>query len=194
MCSITQITNLLGQRDESEPVDPATGVVEIRSVRATPSLSRRRLRPLTDRILEALPGPRIVWACLWALVPWLNAGANLVLGEDQTSAVWEQTTVLIVLNYAAISFGVLLTLWGTNRVARRVERLRTSVASEPFGAINSVAGPVALAVLASLVFGGSALARDGWAAGFVRGGTWFILGVALFTFVWVYGSLLLGLN
>jgi hypothetical protein len=80
-----------------------------------------RLRPLTDRILARLPGPPVVWIAAWALVPWANAGANLLLDTEGTSAVWEQSDVLIVLNYAALSFAVVVTLWGTDRIARRVE-------------------------------------------------------------------------
>jgi hypothetical protein len=36
--------------------------------------------------------------------------------------------------------------------------------------------------------------RDGWTPAVIRGATWFVLGVALWTFLWVYGSLQLGLN
>jgi hypothetical protein len=43
-------------------------------------------------------------------------------------------------------------------------------------------------------FGVSALIRDGWASAFLRGGTWFIIGVALWTFLWTYACLQLGLH
>jgi hypothetical protein len=37
-------------------------------------------------------------------------------------------------------------------------------------------------------------ADDGWSPALLRGATWFVLGVALFSFVWTYASVLLGLN
>ena len=62
------------------------------------------LRPLTERILARLPGQRASWIVVWALVPWLNAGVNLAVEEEARSAVWEQGTTVVVLNYAALSF------------------------------------------------------------------------------------------
>lgn len=60
-----------------------------------------QLRPLTERVLGRLPGsPRTVWIVAWAAVPWLNAGANLLLEDEARSAVWEQSGVLVALNYA----------------------------------------------------------------------------------------------
>jgi len=134
------------------------------------------------------------------LVPWLNAGANLVLGT-RTSAVWEQNDVLVVLNYAAISFAVVMSLWGTARIVRRLEALQATTkkilvgeSSEPFRGLNSIAGPLVASAVAAVVFGVTAFVRDGWTSAFLRGTTWFILGIALFTFVWTYAALLLGLN
>jgi hypothetical protein len=160
-----------------------------------------RLRPLTDRILARLPGPRVLWIAAWALVPWANAGANLLLDTDGTSAVWEQSDLLIVLNYAALSFAVVVTLWGTERIARRVETLREETskvlaadASVSSREMNSVTGPLVLSVAAAIVFAIGALVRDGWASAFLRGTTWLVLGIALWTFLWTYACLQLGLN
>jgi len=66
------------------------------------------LCPVSDRILARLGDRRGVWIALWALVPCANAGMNLLLGADQTRAVWEQSALLVVLNYAALSFAVAL--------------------------------------------------------------------------------------
>ena len=160
-----------------------------------------RLRPLTDRILARLPGQPVLWLAVWALVPWANAAANLMLDTDGTSAVWDQSDLLVGLNYAALSLAVIVTLWGTERIARRVEMLRAETskvldadASAPFGAMNSVVGPLMLSVAAAIAFAISALVRDGWASALLRGTTWLILGVALWTFVWTYACLQLGLN
>jgi hypothetical protein len=159
-----------------------------------------RLRPLSDRILAWLPGRRIYWIAAWALIPLANAGGNLLLGAE-TSAVWEQSDLLVVLNYAALSFGVVLTLWGTARIARRSERLRAETtdvldtdASDPFRAMNSVVGPLVIAVGGATALAVSAFLRDGWASAFLRGGTWLLLGIAFWTFLWTYACLQFGLN
>lgn len=130
-----------------------------------------------------------MWVLVWALLPWANAGANLLL-DTETSAVWEQRRGLVILNYAAISLAVVITVWGTSRIARRLEAL----GAEPFHAISSVVGPVLLAAATAVAFGISATVRDGVASGLLRGGTWLLLGIAFWTFIWTYGCLLLGLG
>jgi hypothetical protein len=159
------------------------------------------LRPLTERILAYLPGPRLVWIAVWALVPWLNAGANLLLDTGERSAVWEQSRTFVILNYAALSLAVAITLWGADRVARRLATFRATVSDvlegdtrEPFREMSSALGPLMLSAGGAVAFGVSALVRDGWTPAVIRGATWFVLGVALWTFLWVYVSLQLGLN
>ena len=160
-----------------------------------------QLRPLTERILSRLPGPRAPWIALWALVPWLNAGGNLLFENEARSAIWEQSPVLVVLNYAALSVAIVVALWGTERLARRLETLRATTAnvlegdtSEPFREVNHVAGPIVAAAATGVSFGVSALVADGWTSGLLRGATWFVLGVALWAFLWTYGCLQLGLD
>jgi hypothetical protein len=83
-----------------------------------------QLCPLSERILERLPGSRWLWITVWALVPWANAGANLQLDPDMRSAIWDQGRTLIILNYyAALSLAVVICLWGSARIAPRVETL-----------------------------------------------------------------------
>jgi hypothetical protein len=160
------------------------------------------LRPLTERILAYLPGSRFLWIPIWALVPWLNAGANLLLDTDERSAIWEQSRTLVIVNYAALTVAVAVTLWGADRIARRLEAIRGSISEvleqvdsrKPFREVSSVVGPLALAAGGALAFGLSALVQDGLAPSVIRGSTWFVLGVALWTFLWVYFSLQFGLN
>lgn len=68
----------------------------------------------------------MLWIAVWSLLPWLNAGAQLVLDTGGTSAVWEQSRALVLLNYAALSFAIVLTLWGTDRIARRLQTLHAT--------------------------------------------------------------------
>ena len=160
-----------------------------------------RLRPLTEHLLAGLPGPRAAWVAAWALVPWANAGANLLFDEARTSAVWEQSEALVIVNYAALSLGVAVALWGAMRIADRLEALpATTRALIPgdlrarFQELNSRVGPVATSLATAFAFGGSAFAREGWGPALLRGGTWFVIGIALWTFVWAYRSLQFGLN
>jgi len=158
------------------------------------------MHPLTDRILASLPAVRALWIAVWALVPWLNAALNLLL--DTESAVWEQSGTLVVLNYAALSFAILVTLWGTSRIARRLESLRATSdevlededPSDPFRELTSVGAPLGLVAATSVAFGVGAFVTDGWASALLRGATWFVVGVPLWTYLWTYGSLQLGLD
>jgi hypothetical protein len=156
---------------------------------------------MTERVLGRAPGPRALWIAAWAIVPWLNAGANLLLENDARSAVWEQSDVLVILNYAALSFAIVVTLWGTERIARRLQSLLATAPDvfrgDPRGAfqeMNSISGPLVASGAAALAFGLSALIQDGLVAALLRGGTWFVLGCAFFTFLWTYASLQLGLD
>jgi hypothetical protein len=159
------------------------------------------LRPLTERILAHLPGRRALWISAWVLVPWLNAGANLLLDTGERSAVWEQSRVVVILNYAALSFAIVVTVLGAERIARRVETLGattskvlTGVPSASFREMNSFRGPLLAAAATALAFAASALIRDGWIPALLRGATWVVLGIAFWTFLWTYASLQLGLN
>jgi hypothetical protein len=160
-----------------------------------------RLVPVTDRVLAALPGPRLLGIGVWAVVPWLNAGANVLLDTGGTSAVWEQSELLVVLNYAAISVAVVLTLWGSERIARRVEDLRASVrkvldgdAGRSFREMSSTLGPLLASILTAIALGIGGFVRDGWDAALLRGTTWVVIGVPLWSFLWTYGSLQVGLT
>lgn len=137
----------------------------------------------------------------WALVPWLNAGANLLLDTGGTSAVWEQSRTLVVLNYAALSVAVVITVWGSGRIARRLESLRATTSkvlegdpTERFREMNSVAGPLLASAAAAFAFAVSAFLRDGWTSAMLRGATWFVIGIAIWTFLWTYASLHVGLD
>jgi hypothetical protein len=157
------------------------------------------LRPATERLLERLPGKRLLYVALWALVPWLNAGANLLLDTGARSAIWEQSRTLVVLNYAALSLAIVVALWGAARVARRLELLRATTPdlfahapADLFRAIGDRVGPVAAAGATAIALG-LAVAGEGAAATLLRGTTWFLVGVPLWTYVWTYASLQLGL-
>ena len=148
------------------------------------------LRPLTERVLARLSGDRRLWVAAWALLPWLNGGVNLLLDGTSKSAVWEQRGTLVVLNYAALSFAIVMAIWGSRRIARRLEELCGPM---PFRELSSVAAPLIGAAATAVAFGITALVEDGVIAAVVRGATWLILGAALWAFLWTFVSLQLGL-
>jgi hypothetical protein len=159
------------------------------------------LRPLTERILARLPGPRMLWVAAWALVPWANAGANAALDTGARSAVWEQSRTLVALNYAALSIAIVIALWGSGRIARRLTGLSEKTAdvlegdvTGRFRELDGVVGPLVASAATATAFGVGAFVRDGWTAALLRGGTWLVLGVAIWTFLWTYASLQLGLD
>ena len=127
---------------------------------------------------------------------------NLLLDTESKSAVWNQSSTLVMLNYAALSIAIVLALWGANRIARRWEDLRPTMAKvlansdrrEPFRELNSVLGPLFASGATAIVFAASALAHDGWIPALLRGATWVVVGFALWTFLWTYASLQLGLD
>lgn len=172
-----------------------TAVLEDARLQSSP------LRPLTERVLARLPGSGWAWIAAWALVPWLNAGANLLLGGDGTSAVWEQSDLLVVLNYVSLSVGVVVTLWGVRRIADRVEALAVETpavlgvrAPRVLRVLDDAAVPVVLSVAGAIVFGIAAWERDGVTAALLRGSSWFVLGIAFWTFLWAYVVLQVGLS
>ena len=93
---------------------------------------------------------------------------NLLLETGERSAVWEQSRLLVVLNYAALSFAVVMALWGTERIAWRLETLRAITSnvldvnsSKQFREINSVSAPLIASAAAAIAFALSALIADG---------------------------------
>jgi hypothetical protein len=143
----------------------------------------------------------VLWIVVWALIPWLNAAANFLLEAEARSAIWEQDRTLVILNYAAFSLAVGITLWGAERIARRLERLPAGTSevfdvdtTDRFRGMNSVAGPVLASAATAVAFGVSALIEDGLISALLRGATWFLVGIALWSFLWTYASLALGLD
>jgi hypothetical protein len=163
------------------------------------STAAAELQPLTERILARLPGRRAIWIGVWALVPWLNFAANEALGIE--GAVWDQSRALVVGSYAAVSFAVIVTLWGTGRIADRVDQLLATTAtvcpgctSRDFREMNSVRLPLVAAGVTAVGFGVTALVSEGAAAGAIRAPTWFMLGVAFWSYLSTYVALQRGLD
>lgn len=159
----------------------------------------RDVRPLSERIIERLPGRRWGWIGIWALVPWINALVNLSLDEDDRSAVWDQGTTAVVLSYAALGLAMVVTVWGAATLARRLEALRGADVLEGgqpmLRAGYAVTVPLVGGCLMAVAFGGTTLVEDhGWWPAVIRASTWFVLGIAIWSFLWTYGLLQFALD
>lgn len=164
--------------------------------------NRAVAQPLTDRVLTTLPGTRLAWLLGWALVPWLNLAVVLATEE------WGWTTQTDhsseVANRLAVSFSLLLALWGTTRISTELGRLRrdlTEVVEEElpavermFRGVDSVAVPLLLTIVVGVLLPLDEAVGGEPVAALVQGITWLLIGVPLSTAVWVYVVLQMGLN
>jgi hypothetical protein len=158
--------------------------------------------PLTERIFSRLPGPRLVWVLAWALVPWLNLAVILAAG----AAEWSRTGIPLneILNRAAVTFAVVLSLWGAARVTAELPTLRPVLAKvvrqqEPdvnglFRGIDSTVVPLALTAATVVVLPLDEVLRGEPVAALIQAATWVLLGIPLWTAAWVYLTLQVGLN
>ena len=158
--------------------------------------------PLTERILSRLPGPRIAWMIAWALVPWLNLAVVLASGATERG----QTGIPVaeVLNRTAVSFAVLLSLRGAARITDELPAVQLVLAKvveqrQPhvrqfFRGIDSTLVPLLLTAATVIVLPvDEALAGEPGAA-LIQSATWLVLGIPLWTAVWVYLMVQVGLN
>jgi hypothetical protein len=160
-------------------------------------------RPLTDRILSRLPGPRLLWLAVWALVPWVNVALIFLLQEAGEFPRWEDP-VVEVLNRAAFSFAIVLSVWGAAKISSRLGSLRSRLSQllrgaqdpmEPFRAMESTTAPVLLTAATVVIFAGQSVVEHGsWIRALVAGGSWLLIGIALWSFFWIYLNLQFGLH
>lgn len=161
------------------------------------------LGPLTERILARLPGPRIGWMAIWALLPWV----------EHATFLWLQTAGILAGRHnpaggafarVAFSSAIFLSLWGSGKIGREIQALRPNLSrmvrrgsEDPaalFRNVASTAGPLLLNAAAIVVFVTQTVLEAGWAESIVRAGAWLLIGPAIWTFVWVYLSLQVGLD
>lgn len=138
----------------------------------------------------------------WGLVPWLNLVAVLASG----TTAWDREGIPLVevLNRTAVTFSVLLALWGAARIDEELRRLQPDLAQvvdqeEPdvqrlFGATDSILLPLLLTATVGVVLPLDELLRGEPLAALIQAATWVLIGVPLATAVWVYVTLQIGLN
>lgn len=158
--------------------------------------------PLTERILAGLPGPRLVWVVAWALVPWLNLAVIMAVDGDE----WAGTGIPTgeILNRAAVSFAVLLSLFGAARITDELRGLRLDLVKvveqeeqdveRLFRGLDSTLAPLLLTAAAVVVLPLDEAVGGEPVAAVIQATTWLVLGIPLWTAVWVYLTLQRGLN
>lgn len=139
---------------------------------------------------------------VWAAVPWLNLAVVLIvesLGWAETSDHSAETA-----NRAAVTFALLLALWGATRITADLARLRPALAEvveeelpdveRLFRGVDSVAVPLALTLAVGVLLPLDEALSGEYVAAAIQGVTWLVIGVPLCTAVWVYAALQLGLH
>lgn len=158
--------------------------------------------PLTERILAVLPGPRSAWVAVWALVPWMNLALATAIGSLAPAG--SGVPLAEVLNRAAVTIAILLSLWGAATIAaelRTVQPALTEMVDEDerdvarlFRGIDSVVGPLILVVAVALILPLDEAQRGDPAGAVLQAGTWLVFGIPICTAVWAYVVLQAGLN
>src|SRR5918994_2589670 len=172
------------------------------------ALSRRRqdgrpadaMRPLTERMLGRLPGPRVAWLLAWAAVP---VAAGLLPGS-YLATVGAQPLPVRLLTGLVYGYAVVLAFWAVGKFTREgttVERSVDQLAAGPgqaatpvFLGMASTKGPLAL----TLVFAAVTVWRPAMLGDLGVALLWLpvtlLVNLPLLTAVWIYLALLLGLN
>ena len=158
--------------------------------------------PLTERILTRLPGPRAVWVGAWALVPWLNLA--VVWAWDAGEWTTDGVPIGEVLNRAAVSLAVLLSIRGAERIADGLRRLHPVLAEiteqqQPdvarlFRGMDGVAVPLLITAAVAAVLPADEIGSGDAGAAAIQAVTWLVVGIPLGTAVWVYVTLQTGLD
>lgn len=170
---------------------------------AGPGILIEGFHPLTERILARLPGPRVAWMALWALLPWLEHATFLSLQAAGVLASTHNPSGGAPAR-AAFSFAILVSVWGSGKITREIEALRPKLSrivrhsgKDPaalFRGIGSTAAPLLLNAAAITIFVTQTLLEAGWVESIVRASAWLVIGPAIWTLVWVYLSLQVGLD
>jgi hypothetical protein len=143
-----------------------------------------------------------VWVVAWALVPWLNLA--VVEAVAVVARGGPAVTLREVLNRAAVTVAIVLALWGGLRIIAELRRLPAILAAvveqdEPevaalFRGIDSTLVPLLLTAASIVVLPiDEALAGDVVAAA-IQALTWLIIGIPLWTAVWTYLTVQVGLG
>ena len=173
-----------------------------------PALARSRqdgraahgMLPLTERMLGRLPGRRVAWVLAWAAVP-VAAGLPPSAYLATVGVKPIPVRLLIGLVYA---YAVVLAFWAVDRFTRESRTVERSVdqltagseqaAAPVFRGMASTRGPLALTLLFVAMTTWRTAVLGDWRAALLWLPVTMLVNLPLLTAVWVYLTLLLGLN
>jgi hypothetical protein len=147
-------------------------------------------RPLTERVLDRLPGWRWPWMVAWSL---LTGGPYVVTQLWTPGAPYPGDAFVVTATTAT-----LLALWGSGVVSRRLDGLRPTLAAlvpdEPdpsaiYRAVASIRWPLLLTLSQTVAFEGADFVLSPSLTTAVRIPPTFIGTLAGVTFMWVVGAL-----
>jgi len=184
--------------DSSDAADASTAQRSPGGVASGPA----PLTPLTERILARLPGPRLAWITAWALVPWLNLAVVEALDAVDQGA--PGVSLREVLNRTAVTVAIVLALWGGMRIIADLRRLPSALAAvveqdEPevaalFRGIDSTLVPLLLTAGSMVVLPIDEALAGNLVAAVIQALTWLVIGIPLWTAIWIYLTVQVGLG
>ena len=159
-------------------------------------------QPLTERVLQRLPGPRLAWVVAWALVGPLRPIALLVVPWLLGTAARPEGLLNAFVSQAIFGYVVLVVLWACPRLVHRVAllapSLQTLAPTEPaarwFSRLTSVRGPLVLTALTVAIATPTTALEFGVPVALVDIPLLGLMILPIMTFVWAYGALLVGLD
>ena len=156
--------------------------------------------PLTERILNALPGPRMLWIVVWAAIPF---GAAF-LPDAYIATIGEESFTIRLLTGVVFSYVNLIALWGVAKFTRDTAVAEASVSpleeddGTPRGTIfrglGSTWGPLAITTVFVVITTIQTADLADTTTALVWLPNTIVTNVASTTGVWVYVAILLGLN
>ena len=158
--------------------------------------------PLSEQILSRLPGRRRVWIIAWAFVPWLNLAVVASAGAlDQRP---RMIAVTEILNRAAVTIAILVSLRGTARIMEQL-RLLLPVLDQvveqdaretppPFRGIDSAAVPLVLTAASMVILPIDEALSGQSVAALIQAVTWLIIGIPIWTAAWTSVCVQAGLD
>jgi hypothetical protein len=158
--------------------------------------------PITERILRRLGRPRWLWILLWSLVALISP---LVFGTAirlSGHAFGAQELLNLLATQAVLAYACFVLLWGSGLLGTKAGELRRDLAllaSRPgtadlFRGIGSVRGPLALTGIVVLISSANGWATYGPLPPLAALPFFFVYMVPITTFVWVYLTILAGLD